>query len=179
MKILRVFTTGLCCIAILFLLTACTGYNSIMTDHLTNPENYKSYEGIICGIFYTNDNHERIYDLTSDDFKNQDVMLTIQFDSPESVQAFLGSSVSSDQDLTAYSFNLEITKANNRILIDNGFYDAVTTNTPINIIASDFIYMDGNFFYIASISYNGTEYLSFDVGFENIKKMIHANASLL
>lgn len=51
-------------------------------------------------------------------------------------------------------------------------------NETIEIRASDLIYMDGNFFYIASVMYDETEYLNFDDGLKNIVNMIKKKRSV-
>jgi hypothetical protein len=52
-------------------------------------------------------------------------------------------------------------------------------NAPIDITASGLIYMDSNFFFIAAITYNETEYLPFEDGIKNIEEYISAHKSLI
>ena len=75
--------------------------------------------------------------------------------------------------------NFDITKEHNQILAENGFYDTVAMNTPIEITASNYIYMDSNFFFIAAVTYNESEYLRFEDGIQNIREYMKEHKRLL
>lgn len=165
---------------ILFMLTSCAGYNGIMREHLEDRDNYNTYKGEIVDIYYYDpDSNEIIYDLHPDEYATRELVFEITFSDEESVRTFLGSGPSLERAFTDYRFSFTVTKENSKILAENGFYDVYTANTPIEICASDFIYMDTDFFYIAAVTYEQNEYLSFDDGFANIKDMVSGNKSLL
>ena len=65
------------------------------------------------------------------------------------------------------------------LLSERGFFESFSAGDTLTITASPFIYMDGNFFYVAALTHNGTEYLSFDEGLTNIKRMMRRNPSML
>jgi hypothetical protein len=105
--------------------------------------------------------------------------LLVSFDSKAEVSAFLG--VSPDgvaKELSEYTFYLEINGANNKILLENGFYDAVEEGCQIKVTASNWIYMDGNFFFVSGVTYDGVEYLNSKVGLRNIRTMLRENRSM-
>ncbi len=52
-------------------------------------------------------------------------------------------------------------------------------NTPIEITASNYIYMDADFFFIAAVTYKETSYLLFEDGIYNIREYIDKHKSLL
>ena len=56
MKFQRFIAMVSCLLVFLFLLTSCSGYNSVMRDHLSDEANYYSYRGKICDI-YSIDNY--------------------------------------------------------------------------------------------------------------------------
>ena len=168
------------CFAVsLFLLTSCSGYNKQMIKYLGNKNNYSSYSGEICDVYYYDDSHNKNSVLSLDSLPDTEVIFEISFDHPGIVQVFLGGTPNADRPLDDYKFQFHVTKENNRILKENGFYDVVTRNTKIEIISSDFIYMDSNFFFVAGVTYNNDEYLPFESGFSNIEKYITQNKSLL
>ena len=105
--------------------------------------------------------------------------MTITFDDREIVKKFLGAEPNPEWSLTDHKFHFDVTKENHRILVENGFYDVASTNTPIEITSSSWIYMDGDFFFVAAATYNGTEYLSFEDGILNIKDNINRHKRLI
>ena len=62
---------------------------------------------------------------------------------------------------------------------ENGFYDIISMDAPVEITTSSFIYMDANHFFIASVSYNETVYLHFEDGITGIIEFINDHKSLL
>ena len=47
------------------------------------------------------------------------------------------------------------------------------------VTVSSLIYMDTNFYYISSVTYNNKEYLNSETGLENIIKMMDENRSII
>lgn len=173
MKTKRFITMGICLFIILSLLTSCSGYNSQMRNHLSDEKNYQSYRGIICDVYYLDEDSKKISLLSSDEVPECDVVIELMFNDRDTIKAFLGSELNPKWSLDEYKFVFDITKENNQILAENGFYDTIVMNTPIEITASSYIYNDSDFFFIVSVIYNGTEYLSFKDGFQNIQEYIN------
>ena len=179
MKMQRFIAKLLCLLILLFLLTSCSGYNSIMRDHLSDKINYNSYRGEICDIYYFDAENKKSSLLLSDTVPGYDVVIELTFDDYDTVKKFLGAEPNPEWSLDEYKFAFDITKENNQILVENGFYDSVAMNTPIEITASCYIYMDSNFFFIASVAYNETEYLNFENGIQNIQEYMNEHKSLM
>ena len=179
MKTRRFITMILCLFAVLSLLTSCSGYNTQMRNHLSDEANYHSFCGIICDIYYFDAENKKVSLLESDVIPDCDVVVELTFDERDTIKKFLGSEPNSEWSLTEYRFAFDITKENNQILVENGFYDIVSINTPIEITASNFIYMDSNFFFIAAVTYNETTFLTFEDGIQNIREFINEHKSLL
>jgi len=179
MKMKRLIAISLCLVVILPLFTACTGYNSQMRRHLTDEKNYYSYCGTILDVYYLNSENKKVSLLSSGTIPDCDVTVELTFDDRDTVKEFLGAEPNPEWSLTEYKFAFEITKENNQILVDNGFYDSISISTPIEITASNYIYMDSNFFYIAAVTYNETTFLPFEDGIQNIREYINENKSLL
>ena len=179
MKTLRFNTMILCFFVVLSLLTSCSGYNARMRNHLCDEANYHSFLGTICDVYYFDAEDKKVSLLASDVIPNCDVVVELTFDDRDIVKKFLGGEPNPVLSLDDYKFAFDITKENNQILAGNGFYDTVAMNTPIEITSSSFIYMDSNFFFIAAVAYNETEYLSFEDGIQNIREYINEHKSAL
>lgn len=167
-RIAAVFLSALMCL----LSTAC-GYNAIMVDILSDPESYGTFTVTITEIKSTD---EEITDVTDEAFAKNNAFIYVTFASYEDAALFLGSTPNRDLPLENYGNRLEVTAENNKMLAESGFYDNVKVGDTITVRASHFIYMDGNFFYIASVALGDTEYLNFDTGLANIMKMMKANS---
>ncbi len=149
------------CLAICLLTTAC-GFNHIMKKELSNPESYGTFTVTISDIKSVDDG----------------AYIYVTFASYDDVQLFLGSTPNKERPLEEYQSRLEVTAENNKLLTDSGFYNIVKVGDTITVRASHFIYMDGDFFYIASVTVGDTEYLNFDKGLDNIIKMMQKNPGL-
>ena len=179
MKFQRFIAMVSCLLVFLFLLTSCSGYNSRMRNHLSDEANYHSFCGTICDVYYFDAENNKVSLLTTDEIPECDVVIELTFDDRNSIKKFLGSEPNSEWSLAECKFVFDITKENNQILVENGFYDTVVTNTLIEITASSYIYMDSNFFFVAAVNYNETEYLCFEDGIKNIQEYINEHKSLL
>lgn len=177
MKTLRISSVLAVCMVILLLLSACSGYNGVMRRHLSNETNYAEYSGIISDIYWY-DAEEKISFFDSGETPKGEVVFEISFSAADDVRTFLGSDPGQNIEPADYVFQYDVTEANNAILEENGFYDAVAAGMPIEITTSSFIYMDTDFYFIAAVCYDGTEYLSFDAGFSNITAYISRNKSI-
>lgn len=166
-------------LCLLALLSACTGNNPIIRGHLTDRENYDSYSGVIRDIFYYDEENRKVSILSSNEIPECNVFLELTFEDYDTVKKFLGADPNPEWSLSKYQYVFEITDENNQILVDNGFYSVVTSNSSIDISASSYIYMDANYFYIAAITYDDTDYLCFADGFGNIVEYINDHKGLL
>jgi len=170
-------------LSIFFLLSPLTscGYNSIMYEHLTDASNYQEYSAQIVDITYYDKDHTPREDYGSADIATAEyVIIEVLLESKEEIAPFYGVSVDNlPKDCSEYPVSLKIDSDSNKALYTNGFYNVVKEDTEITLKASNWIYMDGYFFYVSSVMYDGVEYLSESDGLSNIEKMIKKNRSLI
>lgn len=166
---------------LLICLTSCSGYNRIMRDHLSAPENYYTQTVTIVDMYYQDSQTREICrNFSSSDCYGQDITLVIQlWSNLEEILPFLGSTPDPDAPGEIYQIGLTITANNSKVLYENGFYEAVSSGDEIEVTTSNLIYMDSNFFYIAQIVFNDVVYLDFEVGLRNIIDMMNRNKSLI
>lgn len=154
-------------VAILLFVVLCLsscGYNSVMYDYLSDADHYKTYTATVVDI-------KR---------ESQSAVLYVIFSSKTEIAPFYGVSEDElDKDCSEYIVRLEIVSENDRILCENGFYDIIKVGDRLQLQASDWIYQDGEFFYISSIVHDDIVYLSEADGLENIVEMMKKNKSLL
>lgn len=174
-KVFLIISTLLC----VFLFSACHGFNSLMYRHLSDQQNYEIYQVKLLDIYYYDPNTgEKINDFEDEDFLDHDIIFKVVFDNYEDVAEFLGAKPNQNISLTDYTFQLQVIEENNKALANNGFYKNFSLNETIEIKASNYIYMDANFFYIADVKYDENQYLNIDEGLANIIDMIDDNRSL-
>ncbi len=174
-KIASILTICFVFAAVLF---DCSGYNKIIRDHLANAENYQSYDVTVTQIYYSDENNGIYQNYTAPDFPCHDIYLKVQFHSLEDISGFLGGTPNPKYSPDEYQFNLMMLKENAEIAASNGLFESISLNSVVSVRASDLIYMDGDFFYIAQLTYNGTEYLSFADGIHNIINRLNQDKSL-
>ena len=78
-----------------------------------------------------------------------------------------------------YLIILEIRGDNFKEVCDNGLMEEIQPGDIIEVMASNWIYMDGNFFYIIGLSKDNKEYLNKDEGLQNLIDYMNENKSLL
>ncbi|MBE6765546.1 MAG: hypothetical protein E7546_06680 [Ruminococcaceae bacterium] len=169
-------------LALSMLLTSCLdGYNDLMYEYLSDSNNYMQYEVTLVDIYYRDEDGEICEDYKSEDIKNSEhVYFSVYFHSKHEVAPFLGLNEDNLQkECDEYIVNLQIEPNNNKILYENGFYSDIEENTDISLKTSNWIYMDGFFFYVISVTYNDTDYLNESDGLENIVAMMKENPSLI
>lgn len=170
----------LCVLSMLLLcLSSCTGYNSIMYDHLTDKSNYRQYKATIESIYYVYDGSQ-----LSDNYDRKLIMnaegavINVLLHSKSDVARFMGVSPSDlAKECSEYVIRLELVSQSCKVLAKNGFFDVAENGHEIRLTASSLIYMDGNFFYISAITYDGTEYLNETAGMQHIRQMMNQNRS--
>ena len=165
---------------LLVCLSSCSGYNKIMIAHLSAPENYHTYKAVVVDMYYQNpQTRELLRNFASSDCCEQDVTIVIKlWENIEEILPFLGSNPDPDVPLESYEISLFITADNSKVLYENGFYEAVSIGDKIEVTASNWIYMDGNFFYVAQVVFDDVVYLNFEDGLHNILDMMNQNKSL-
>lgn len=164
-------------LVIVCLLCGCSGYNKAMLEILSNPINYTEYKVTLGRILY--DNGETLQTYLQEDTAIADtakVVLEVYFPTNEEAGRFYGVESKPCEVYPAY---LEINEANHKILLKNGFYEAVSKGVKLSIKTSCTIYMDSDYFYICAIGCNGMQYLNESDGLANIIAMMEANRSLL
>ena len=178
MKTRHFNTISLCLLVILSLLTSCSGYNTQMRKHLSDEANYHPYRGMICDVYYFDEEGGKVSLLQRNEIPQRPVVLELAFDDLETVRTFLGGEPDPERMPDEYRFSFYITEDNSRILADHGFYTFVSVNTPVEIMASSYIYMDTDFFWIAAVTCDERTCLPFDDGLQNIRDYMNEHKSL-
>ena len=140
-------------ISLLLSMTACSGYNGIMREHLSNEENYCDIEATFCSYKETDD---RIY-----------LYVAI-----EDKSAFDSSEVNSEE------IRLELVGDNCKALSEVLAKEEIREGDRITVKCSTWIYMDSTFYYVAEIKNQDKIFLSFDDGLKNITKYVNDNKAL-
>ena len=140
-------------ISLLLSMTACSGYNRIMREHLSNEENYCDVEATFCSYKETND---RIYLYVAVEDKSA-------FDSSER-----------DRE----KIILELVGDNCKVLSEVLAEEEICEGDRITVKCSTLIYMDSTFYYVAELKTQSQTFLSFDDGLKNIIKYVNDNKSL-
>ena len=141
-------------IILLLSMTACSGYNGIMREHLSNEENYCDIEATFCSYKETDD---RIY-----------LYVVV-----EDKSAFDSSEVNSEE------IRLELVGDNCKALSEVLAKEEIREGDRITVKCSTWIYMDSTFYYVAEIKNQDKIFLSFDDGLKNITKYVNDNKALL
>ena len=140
-------------IILLLSMTACSGYNGIMREHLSNEANYHDIEATFCSYKEAGD---RIY----------------LYVSVENKSAFDSSEANSEE------IRLELVGDNCNVLSEVLAKEEIREGDRITVKCSTWIYMDSTFYYVAEIKTQDQTLLSFDDGLENIIKYMNDNKSL-
>ena len=139
---------------LLLSMTACSGYNGIMREHLSNEANYHDIEATFCSYKEAGD---RIY----------------LYVSVENKSAFDSSEANSEK------IRLELVGDNCNILSEVLAKEEICEGDRITVKCSTWIYMDSTFYYVAEIKNQDKIFLSFDDGLKNIIKYVNDNKALL
>ena len=140
-------------IVLLLSMTACSGYNGIMREHLSDEDNYHDVDAIFCSYKKVDD---RIY-----------LYVTV-----EDKSAF-DSSESNNEEL-----RLELVGDNCKALSEVLAKEEIREGDRITVKCSTWIYMDSTFYYVAEIKNQDKIFLSFDDGLKNIIKYVNDNKTL-
>lgn len=160
--------------------SSCSGYNRIMREYLSDPENYRTFEVVLDDIYYLDsDSHKLVNDFNVSEFLEYDMYFNVKFETYENLSVFIGGTPNTDTPIEECIITLRIISDNNKILYENGFYDKVSSGNKINITSSGWVYMDTEFHYISQVECDGVVYLNFEEGLKNIVNMMNNNKSLL
>ncbi len=155
------------CILLIGVLTSCTGYNSVMIEHLSNKDNYHTYFVTVEGVSSFDDTSEMI-------------CLDVIFSAKEDVAKFKGTLLENlTYEPNEYIITVVINGENVRKIYNTEFNQNVNVGDEISITVSNFIYMDGNFFYVIGLEKDGQVYLESTIGLENVINLMNGNKSLL
>lgn len=138
---------------LLLSMTACSGYNGIMREHLSNEDNYYTIEATFCS--YKKD-ADRIYLYVI--VQNKSAFDSSETNSKEIRLELVGDNCNA---LGKFLENEEIKEAD-----------------EITVRCSTWIYMDSYFYYIAELKAQDKTFLSFDEGLNAIVKYVNDNKSL-
>ena len=165
-------------IIILLVVSSCTGYNKIMYDYLSDSNNYKTYHIEINNFYYFNydENHLKLINFKQNLESQYD---KIYFSISELENFDGGNYLINDEELSDYMVLLQIEYNNYKILLENNFFADYKLHDSLMVTVSSLIYMDTNFYYISSVTYNNKEYLNSETGLENIIKMMDENRSII
>ena len=134
-------------------MTACSGYNGIMREHLSNEENYCDIEATFCSYKETDD---RIY----------------LYVAVEDKSAFDSSEVNSEE------IRLELVGDNCNVFSEVLAKEEIREGDRITVKCSTWIYMDSTFYYVAELKTQSQTVLSFNDGLKNIIKYVNDNKAL-
>ncbi len=140
-------------IILLLSITACSGYNGIMREHLCNEDNYYAVDATFCSYKEVDD---RLY-----------LYVTV-----EDKSAFDSSEAGSEE------IRLELVGDNCDIFGEFLAKEEICLGDRITVKCTTWIYMDSTFYYVAEIETQDKTFLSFDDGMENIIKYMDENKSL-
>ena len=140
-------------ISLLLSMTACSGYNGIMREHLSNEENYCDIEATFCSYKETDD---RIY-----------LYVVV-----EDKSAFDSSEVNSEE------IRLELVGDNCKSLSEVLAKEEIREGDRITVKCSTWSYMDSTFYYVAELKTQSQTFLLFDDGLKNIIKYVNNNKAL-
>ena len=148
-------------------LSSCSGYNKIMRNHLSDPSSFCEY--IV-----------EVQEIAISQYDSNRLGVFVKFFSKEEYAKFNG--VSAENITLApedYLITLEIRGDNFKEVCDNGLMEEIQPGDVIEVVASNWIYMDGDFFYIIGLSKDNKEYLNKDEGLQNLIDYMNENKSLL
>ena len=127
-------------------LSSCSGYNKIMRNHLSDSSSYCEY--IV-----------EVQEIAISQYDSNRLGVFVKFFSKEEYAKFNG--VSAENITLApedYLIILEIIGDNINEVCDNGLMEEIKAGDVIEVMASNWIYMDGDFFYIIGLNKDNKEY---------------------
>lgn len=149
------------------LLSSCSGYNKKMRNHLSDSASYYEYT-------------VEVQEIAISQYDSNKLGVFVKFYTKEEVAKFHGVSAENlTLDPEDYLITLEIIGDNVKEVCDNGLMEEIQSGDVIEVVTSNWIYMDGDFFYIIGLSKDNKEYLNKDEGLQNLISYMDENKSLL
>ena len=148
-------------------LSSCSGYNKKMRNYLSDSASYYEYT-------------VEVQEIAISQYDSNKLGVFVKFYTKEEVAKFRGVSA---ENLTLnpedYLITLEIIGDNINKACDNGLMEEIQSGDVIEVVTSNWIYMDGDFFYIIGLSKDNKEYLNKDEGLQNLISYMDENKSFL
>ena len=166
------------CLLLILSLTACSGYNNIMYKHLSNENNYETYEVAVEKIYVCNKETQKLEEYDESLHDESYLCSTVYFGVSKLDGFDGGEYILGDGTKTEKMVLLEVIAENSKILLENGFYKNFFEGNVIEIQSSNWIYMDANFYYVIGIKYGEKQYLNAEDGLQNIVDMMDKDRSL-
>lgn len=164
-------------ICLLYLLSSCR-YNKILYNHLSDKNNYYTYS-ITINNFYCRCENSNYLELLTDKGENEINETDFIYFAANELDGFDGGQYLLNKDtFSDYIVLLRVVYENYLILEQKDFFENYQSGDSLEVKVSRLIYMDTNYYFISSINYCSIEYLSMDVGLENIIKMMDKNRSV-
>ena len=164
---MKKFITFLLVFIFTITLSSCSGYNKIMRNHLSDSSSFCEYT-------------VEVQKIAISQYDSDKLVVFVKFFSKEEYAKFNGVSaenlILSPED---YLITLEIIGDNFKEVCDNGLMEEIQLGDIIEVVASNWIYMDGDFFSIIGLSKDNKEYLNKDEGLQNLIDYMNENKSLL
>ena len=163
------------CLLLILSLTACSGYNNIMYKHLSNENNYETYEVAVEKIYVCNKETQKLEEYDKSLHDESYLCSTVYFgvSKLDGGEYILG-----DGTKTEKMVLLKVIAENSKILLENDFYKNFFGGNVVEIQFSDWVYMDANFYYVIGVKYGETQYLNAEDGLQNIVDMMDKERSL-
>ncbi len=160
------------------LLSGC-GYNRIMREHFSNPDNYFEFEIEVTRIyFYDGDKQydERFVDITCSSDVDLDSADIFYIDGKvlDGNYDFIDGTYYENRNEVQF----ELSYANVLHLLSTEFYDVVKNGDCLNIRSTMWVYGDREWQYLAEIKLGDTVYLGFAEGLQNIIDYANAHKGL-
>lgn len=173
---------GSICVALMLVMFSALfcgcGFNKIMREHLSDPDNYYEFTIEVTRIYTYNGSkaENRYTDVTSPADINLDAADWYYIDGKvlDGNEPDLGDDYYSKR----YELNFEISQANVLHLLSTDFYNVIEVGDKLQVRSTWWVYGDRDWRYIAEIKLNNTVYLGFDEGLQNIIDYMNANKSL-
>jgi hypothetical protein len=151
-----------------------------MYSYLSDRNHYENYTVQIAEIYYYDwDSKEYVKDYSDERFQMNEVDFKVTFPSYEEADKFYGYEVDREKELSEYKEVFEVATENNQLLAKSGFYEQISVGDTIDITTSDWIYMDGYFYYIIGVQCGETEYLNSEDGLRNVIDMMNKKKGLI
>lgn len=134
-------------------MSACSGYNGMMREHLGNRDHYALIDATFCSYKQADD---RIY-------------LYVSVEDPSAFDA---------SEANGEEIRLELVGDNCQALCEILAKQEIRKGDSMTVRCSTWIYMDTEFYYVAEIKSQDQTFLAFDDGLENIREYMNDRKSL-